>query len=640
MQLRRIAALWAFMALLACLPACTTGESTPELLHVLDVVPREADVGDRMELFGTGFPEGKAAKVVFEGTLYRPGHRPTRSFEIAIDGVSTSNSRVELSVTEGLRSAFCGTGDQAIHTTFEGNILVSFPSGTPGALPVLGSLRNVRLDFQPTSERRAVRQAREREGERALAFMGIGVADSAPASGGLLVTEVRRGSPADQTGIFPGDLVTSFDGVRVFGSGDISPASASRFASIGLVRGAGSGHVGSPGGREVVRSISIQGFKPSAPADLLAAGLLLLVACAAVAFFASPSSHILTWMERRIASRFPQAPASHRAGAAIWARLGQGFRSILREDVLPEGQKDTLSRLAPYLVFLATSALFGSMPFGQHLVAADLDVIVLFIVAVTLLVTMGLLTAGSTKTRGFSWPSGLRAIGELVTYEIPGCVAIACIVVMTGSLRVEDIVLAQGGWPWQWFVFQSPIAFALFFLWMAMSLVEVKRGPDTEANRASLGFGIRNFFFFFAEWGNVFVMCGLASLLFLGGWQLPGMGSLAQDSSFWLQMAGAIWLQLKMWTLVFLVVWARWMLPRVRMDQMRRLCWKALVPSTFAAFVLTALWALWSPPEAVQTLVNLGTFAFFLLLAGYFVSRLRLGLRTTPAQMQQLNPLL
>lgn len=635
MQSRTIVAFCALLASLACLVGCTTGERTPELLHLTDILPREADVGDRMEILGAGFPEGRPSKVAFAGTLFRPGQKPKKGFEIALDAVSTSASRVELIVSESVRAAFCGTGDFAIHTTFEGNVLVSFP-GAAGMLPVQGSLRHVRIDFRPPLQRKAIVEARMREGERALELMGIEVASDNPASGGLLVTSVGAGSSADQAGIFPGDLITSFDSVRVFDLGDVVPGSASRFASIGLVRG--SGIAESHGqGREVLRSIALQGFKPNAPTDLIGAGLLLLLPSAMLLLFMGPLGRALTWVERRVAMRI-QSNGKRPRGLA-W--LGQMLRSFLRENVLPHGSDEPLSRIAPIVLFLGTSSLFVVMPFGQHIVAADLDIGVLFVVAVTWLVTMSLLSGGFQPNEGRSVKGGLRAAGQIISYEIPGAIAIACIVTMTGSLRVDDIVLAQGGWPWQWFVFKSPITFALFFLWMATSLFGESRGTSDigEASLPAEVSSLRRLLFFFAEWGNVFVMCGLASVLFLGGWQLPGTSQLTQESSLWFQALGAAWFQLKSWGLVFLVVVARWTLPRARVDRAIRICWKWLVPATSAAFLLTMLWMQWSPPAAIEMLVAVSNFAFWLVVAAYLVARLWQRSRAVGAQAQ-LNPFL
>lgn len=633
---RTLAALCALLACLALLVGCTMDERTPELLHVADVVPREVSQGDRMEILGTGFPEGRPAKVVFEGTLHRPGRKPKTGFEIAVDAKSTSAQRVELIVSESLRSAFCGSGDEAVHTSFEGNVRVVFAGSARGMLPVKGSLRGVRLDFHPPLQKRAIVLAREREGDRILSHLGLEVAADAPSTLGLLVTQVRPGSPADEVGIFAGDLITRFEGVRVFGRGDIATADTSRVASIGFVRGMRAQPVaGSHEGRELVRSISTRGLEPSAPPSLIVAGLLLLLSAIGIVAFIGPLGRGLVWLERRIASSLEPGPSRSRKRSTLSA-----LRSFFREDVLPDASADPYLRLAPYLVVFGISAIFVMMPFGQHIVAADLDLGLLFIVAATLLVTMGLLSGGSSPD--WSFTGGLRTAAQIISHEIPGGIAIACIVLMTGSLRIDEIVHAQGALPWQWFVFRSPVTFALFLLWLATSLFEGKRPAENagiESRPSPELSGLRRFFVFFAEWGNVFVMCGLASVLFLGGWQLPFVPRLTQESSLALTALGAAWFLLKSWSLVFLVAVARRIFPRPRMEQMLAFSWKWLVPATLAALVLTALWIQWSPPLPVQNLVSVGTFAMWLLFAGNLVLRLRQGMRAGWGQAQ-VNPFL
>src|SRR5436305_5562010 len=115
MRLRLFSLVVGLLVLLAC-AGCVTVDAPPQLLNVLDFVPREAEVGDRLEVIGAGFPEGKTAHVVFKGTLYRPGKKPVKGVEIEVDGATTSADRVEMIFTEGLQTAFCGAGDKALHT--------------------------------------------------------------------------------------------------------------------------------------------------------------------------------------------------------------------------------------------------------------------------------------------------------------------------------------------------------------------------------------------------------------------------------------------------------------------------------------------------------------------------------------------
>jgi NADH-quinone oxidoreductase subunit H len=626
---------------LTVLSGCVSTEVPPQLLNVLDFAPREAEVGDRLEIIGAGFPEGKTARVVFKGALHRPGKKPVKGVEIDVEAANSSSDKIEMMFTEGLQTSFCGSGDAAIHTTFIGNVIVSFPASTPGALPITGSVRGVQIDFRAPTARRAVIEAREKEGERALAFMGLTVAGDSPAAGGLRVSSVQPASPADRAGVLPADLITNFENVRVLSKGDIAPADGARFAVLSFRRG-------EAGSADENRQISIEGFHASAPSDLLGAGLILLVAAAIILLFMAPVAGVITWVERRVSARMQSRIGPNRAGPQgflVW--MADGIKSIVKEDIIPTESDKPLFRLAPYLVFIGVSATFCVMPFGQHLIAADLDIGILFVIAVTSLVTIGLMMGGWASNNKWSMLGGIRSAAQIISYEIPGAIAIVCIVMMTGSLRMQDIIRAQHGWPWEWFMFRNPITFVLFFLWFTTALAEGNRAPfdlpeaesELVAGYSTEYSGMRYLFFFFAEWANVFVMCGIASAIFLGGWQIPGIEPEQQEANFLLQCVGAVIFQLKSWFLIFVVIWIRWTLPRVRIDQMMNLCWKWFVPASFAAFILTGVWVVWTPLEKVQQIIGIGMFTMWMAVVIYFFARVRHNLRAANVPIH-LNPFL
>ena len=362
----------------------------------------------------------------------------------------------------------------------------------------------------------------------------------------------------------------------------------------------------------------------------------------------APTAGILTWVERRIAGRMQSRIGPNRAGPQgffVW--VADGIKMLLKEDVIPAASDKPLFRMAPYLVFAGVSASFVVMPFGQYLIAADLDVGILYVLAVTSLVTIGLVSGGWASRSKYTLVGGIRAAAQIVSYEVPGAIAVACIVMMTGSLRLQEIIHAQGGWPWEWYLFKNPVTFALFFLYFTTALAEGNRAPfdlpeaesELVAGYATEYSGMRYLFFFFAEWANVFVMSGIAAALFLGGWQVPGLSAGAQEAHLGLQLLGAAMFLLKAWVLIFVVIWIRWTLPRLRVDQMMMLCWKWLVPMAFAAFALCAGWVVWSPGRTAQTAMGVGMFAIFCVGLARFAARVRYNLRATNADLR-LNPFL
>ncbi len=213
-----------------------------------------------------------------------------------------------------------------------------------------------------------------------------------------------------------------------------------------------SGHVEKPGieilrdGQRTIKQISLEKFHVHPPTDLLGAGIILAVAAAIIGLFMAPTAGIITWVERRVSARMQSRIGPNRAGPhgfLVW--VADGIKSIMKEDVVPTEADQILFRLAPYLVFMGVSATFVVMPFGQYLIAADLDIGILFVIAVTSLVTIGLMTGGWASNNKWSLLGGIRSAAQIISYEIPGAVAVVCLVMMTGSLRMQDLIVAQGG---------------------------------------------------------------------------------------------------------------------------------------------------------------------------------------------------
>ncbi len=648
------------VALFACLLAgliglfgCAAQDAAPELLNVIDVVPRDVDISDRIEVIGINMPAGEAkeATVTFSGTLRRPGQEPLENQEITVDKAIVSSDKISMIFTEGLQAKMCGRGADATHTTFEGDVIVKLTPSVQGGMEVKGTVRKITVNFRSPKPRLAVLDARAKEGRAALTAMGITVADDSPASGGLLVAEVKPASPANAVQILPGDVVTAFDGVKVMSVGDMVPTTSTGLAAISVKRG---------NDAPVEKQISLGAYTPKPPTDILGALIVLGVAAAIIALFMAPTAGIITWVERRVSGRMQSRIGPNRAGPnGFFVWIADGIKSIMKEDIIPTDSDQTLFRLAPYLVFMGVSATFVVMPFGQYLIAADLDIGILFVIAVTSLVTIGLMTGGWASNNKWSLLGGIRSAAQIISYEIPGAVAIVCLVMMTGSLRMQDIIGAQagpggnpltaGGWPWYWFAFKNPITFALFFLYFTTALAEGNRAPfdlpeaesELVAGYSTEYSGMRYLFFFFAEWGNVFVMCGIASALFLGGWQIPGVTAAQQEAHFALQLVGALIFLAKSWVLIFIVIWIRWTLPRVRIDQMMNLCWKWFVPLSFGAFMLTALWTvipMTKTVQAIELVISVATFLVWLYVMVHFVRRVRYNLREARITQLSLNP--
>jgi NADH-quinone oxidoreductase subunit H len=241
----------------------------------------------------------------------------------------------------------------------------------------------------------------------------------------------------------------------------------------------------------------------------------------------------------------------------------------------------------------------------------------------------------------------MRSAAQVISYEIPAGVAIFVPVAMAGTLSMQGIIQAQGGLPWEWFVFRNPAAFVAFFILFTSQLAEANRTPfdlpeaesELVAGYLSEYSGFRFAIFFLVEFGNIWVLSAIATTLFLGGWQIPFVSAAAIDAS---RGAGAVpalawwgWQALslvvfgaKAFLLSNVVVWLRWTLPRVRVDQMMNLCWKYLVPAAFVCFVFTLFWQLAAgAAPKIELASGIGLTAFAAVLTLLFARRVLLNVR-------------
>ncbi|HVK64182.1 MAG TPA: NADH-quinone oxidoreductase subunit H [Polyangium sp.] len=642
---------------LACFLAtgCNVNDTAPDLLRVVDVAPRELESGDRLEVLGTNLPTGEAreATITFRGTLKRPGEAPIEGQTIIVDKARISTDKVSAAVSEALVARFCGQGDDSAHTTFHGNVTVTLETKAEGALPVTGSVKDVTIDVRPKAPRRAIALARERDGQRALDFLGITVSPDTPTSNGIVVAAVRPDSPAAAARIEGGDVITSFEGMKVTSVADVIPSGEERAPRVTVRRGA-----------EESRSvpISIEGFHASAPSDLLGAAIVLGLSAATLLVFATPLGALVAWLVRRVASRLAVQRTGKKALVrSPVARLASEVHREVASAIAPPDADPILSKLAPVLAFAAISATFVVMPFSQRLVGADLDVGMLFLLALVALLGLGFVTGGSLAGQAWSVLRGLRGAGRVLLQELPAVVAIVCVVSSTGSLRLEDIVAAQGGqggspfdaggWPWHWFVFRNPATFVLFLVYVtsmitadgrtSSALREAEASGDELAPPAKIG--ARQLLFYFGEWAHVFVACGIASAIFLGGWQLPGVAGATQESAGALKIVGALLFLLKSWGLVLTVVWLRWALPRLCAEERSRIALRWFLPLAIVASAFVLLGAL------ATTTIGFGrnaglvsgvvTFVTWAAFAAHFVRRIQVDLRETRSPLH-LNPLI
>jgi NADH-quinone oxidoreductase subunit H len=573
-----------------------------QLIRVSDLAPRDVEPGDRVAIVGEGFPAGKAARVTFRGVLHRPGALAQKGAEISVWGTVAAPDRVEVAFDDAAEALFCGAGDRATHTTFEGDLEVAFASALPGAPPIAGFLGGVTFDVRPGPSADA--SEREREADRFLAFVGLHVAPQWRGDG-LRVDALASESRAQAAGIATGDVLESFDGVRVRSPGDILPAPGEHDATVVLRR------VSVPD--PVVRTVCVGGFRPELPGEWVASALAILGALGIVLLFAAPTpTGVSKWLQFAI-GRARNSLSSRRsrrsmsaAAAVAWADVGG--------DVVPVG---------PFAVVdAAACALIALLPFGQFRLASTLDVGILFAGSASALVA-------ATLVSGRSIGGGARpALNVAVQHALP-LVAVASAVLVTGSLRFQEIARAQGGWPWDWLVFQSPAA--PIALVMLLSCVRIDFGaegeiPDGPWLRAVLR-------------AYRIVVSGLASVLFLGAWSIPGSTFAEQDAHPILQLLGAACLVAKTALVVLGTAWSRWVLAPLPLAQRARLAALWLFPAGVVTFGLMAVWSLWSPRPAMQATLAGALLIAAVLGVAALAQRLRHGL-LSPTSDARLSPFL
>jgi NADH-quinone oxidoreductase subunit H len=325
-----------------------------------------------------------------------------------------------------------------------------------------------------------------------------------------------------------------------------------------------------------------------------------------VGALAAVYSGLCTWAERKWAARMQSRIGPNRVGPhGVLQWVADAAKLLFKEDTIPDGADRVLFRLAPYFVFAGFLMTFVALPISPRMIVSDLNVGLFYILAITALTVVGILMSGWASNSKWALFGGIRAAAQVVSYEIPAGMALLVPILMSGSLSTQGIIRAQGGpagapwymaggWCWNWSVFESPMAFAAFFIFLASSLAEGNRTPfDLPEAESELvaGYnteysGIRFAVFFLTEFGNLYVMSALATILFLGGWQIPGMAA-ASITGWWEVLAACIFLG-KVLVMTTVIMWLRWTLPRIRVDQMMSLCWKYLVPIAMVLVVLTA----------------------------------------------------
>jgi NADH-quinone oxidoreductase subunit H len=310
-----------------------------------------------------------------------------------------------------------------------------------------------------------------------------------------------------------------------------------------------------------------------------------------------PFALFAVWWERKISAHMQDRLGPMRTGG--WHGWAQTIADILKliqkEDIIPTAADRRLFKLAPYVVFAGSYAAYAAIPFSAAYVGAEINIGLFYILAISSVVVIGLLMAGWSSNNKWSLLGAMRSAAQIVSYEIPVALSVLAVIMVVGTFDLQEINRAQGGWFWNWFVFQKfPLLFLAMVIYFVASLAEVNRTPfDIPEAESELvaGYhteygGMRFALLFLSEYANMFAVSAIAATLFLGGWNSPFGDFLS--GPWW----GLFWFLGKGMAFIFVQMWLRWTLPRLRVDQLMYVGWKVLVPFSFAIILGVGVWVL------------------------------------------------
>ncbi len=306
-----------------------------------------------------------------------------------------------------------------------------------------------------------------------------------------------------------------------------------------------------------------------------AIGAALAIAVALVFLIVVVMSQV--YLDRRVIARMQDRWGPNRVGRwGVMQPVADVIKLLLKEDLRPRTADPVVFFLAPIITLIPALLVYAVIPFGRGMAIADVNIGLLFLLAVGALPTIGIVVAGWGSGNKYSVLGGMRAAAQMVSFEVPLVLALVGPVLIVGSLSMVDLVRAQSAVP---LLVLQPVAFLIY---LVAGIAEVNRSPfDIPEAESELvaGFhieysGIRFALFFLAEYLSAFAVAAVAATVFLGGWQGP-------------ILPPYVWFVLKAYALFLAMVWVRATLPRLRVDQLMGLCWKVLVPLALANVVVT-----------------------------------------------------
>lgn len=309
----------------------------------------------------------------------------------------------------------------------------------------------------------------------------------------------------------------------------------------------------------------------------------------------------MIYAERRVSAFIQGRLGPNRVGPqGLLQPIADGIKFMMKEDIIPAGVDKPIFILAPAILLIPALMTFAVIPFGADLTlfgrqipmqVADVNVGILYVLALTSIGVYGIVLAGWSSNNKYSLLGGLRSSAQLISYELAMGLAVVSIILLSGSLKLNDIVADQQGGLLSWNIFKQPLAFLIF---LVAVYAETNRLPFdlSEAEQELVGgyhteySSIKFAMFFMAEYANMITAAALTVTLFFGGWDVPLMNE--ASLGMWGVLLSVVSFILKMAFFLFLFIWVRWTFPRFRYDQLMRLGWKVMLPLALFNIFITA----------------------------------------------------
>ena len=314
---------------------------------------------------------------------------------------------------------------------------------------------------------------------------------------------------------------------------------------------------------------------------LLKVGVVLAFALNGAVIFTLMDVKASAWMQRR--------PGPLHVGLrGLIFPLAEVIKFIQKEDIIPTKVDKTIFKLAPAFVLFSVFGLFVVVPISPTLVVVDLNLGVFYLLAISTLSTLGVLIAGWSSANKYSLMGGLRAAGQLIAYELPLILAVVGVVIQAETMSLVGIVEKQIEWGLPFVIAGQGIAFLIFMIAATAEMMGIPFDMPIGESELVMGFmteysGIRFLIFYIAEYINMFVMCAIASTLFLGGYHIPLL------PVEWVNFYGPVSVLTKTLLLGFILVLVRWSFPRFREDQLQNIAWKILIPLSLLNILITSV---------------------------------------------------